>query len=76
MAAVGSPPISSVVSQGPRDPFPGYQVQDLTWKLDVFPGQQPLNLTGTIQQVHKQAKRPNFHSSSIDTTTSREEQWK
>ncbi|KID95567.1 hypothetical protein MAJ_08508, partial [Metarhizium majus ARSEF 297] len=39
-------------------PIPGYDVVDLTWQVEVFPGHFE-NLTGTAEQVHHAARAMN-----------------
>ncbi|KAK8926993.1 hypothetical protein H634G_02036 [Metarhizium anisopliae BRIP 53293] len=39
-------------------PIPGYDVVDLTWEVEVFPGHFE-NLTGTAEQVHRAARAMN-----------------
>ncbi|OAA41775.1 hypothetical protein NOR_05283 [Metarhizium rileyi] len=39
-------------------PIPGYDVVDLTWEVEVFPGHFE-NLTGTVERIHDAAKALN-----------------
>ncbi|TWU74435.1 hypothetical protein ED733_004266 [Metarhizium rileyi] len=41
-----------------RNVIPGYTVADLKWEVEVFPG-QPTNLTGTFDEVRRQATQLN-----------------
>ncbi|KAG6009925.1 hypothetical protein E4U21_000696 [Claviceps maximensis] len=37
-------------------PIPGYGVAKLPWNIHLLPGDTPINLTGTIEQVYAQIK--------------------
>lgn len=33
-------------------PLPGYEVEDLIWEVEHTPGKPPVQLNGTIEQIH------------------------
>ncbi|QUC21797.1 uncharacterized protein UV8b_06038 [Ustilaginoidea virens] len=44
---------------GLKPPIPGYKTQDITWQIEVFPGQEHQNFTGTIENVISEVQKRN-----------------
>lgn len=40
----------------------GYGVEDISWHVEVFEGQEPITLSGTVQEIYSQVlqRNPNF----------------
>ncbi|OAQ63495.1 hypothetical protein VFPPC_14667 [Pochonia chlamydosporia 170] len=47
-------PLQALVAQAIEAPLPNYTVEDIIWDIEVFPGQERQNFTGTIQEVTRQ----------------------
>ncbi|KAK3402530.1 hypothetical protein B0T20DRAFT_343787, partial [Sordaria brevicollis] len=46
------------------DPLSGYGIEDITWAVQTSPGGPTVNVTGTIEDVHRYAEKvnPNYRS--------------
>ncbi len=40
-------------------PIPGYGVEEMTWEVEVLPGQPPVSFNGTVEQLVAQASEIN-----------------